>query len=63
MSAEQIPAEQLRKGVGFKTPDGLIASVDRVHVNAAANEVVVEYVSPVVTGSEVYPTGTMVPLI
>ncbi|MBS9535440.1 hypothetical protein KIH27_17790 [Mycobacterium sp. M1] len=63
MSVERIPAEQLRPGQQFKTPDGLIASVDRVCVEGPANEVVVEYRSPSVTGSEVYPPGTLIPLV
>ncbi|HEU0191367.1 MAG TPA: hypothetical protein VFR17_08865 [Mycobacterium sp.] len=63
MPSEQVPAETLRKGMHFRTPDGLQTFVDLVHVDEGHNEVVVEYRSQGVTGTEVYPLGTMVPLL
>jgi len=62
MSAEQIPAETLREGMWFKTPDGLTACVTLIHVNEPHNEVAVTYRSPVVFGTHVYPLGSLVPL-
>ncbi|HEX7321981.1 MAG TPA: hypothetical protein VF299_03460 [Mycobacterium sp.] len=63
MATEQVPAETLRQGMHFKTPDGLQTFVDLVHVNQEHNEVVVAYRSEGVTGTEVYPLGTLVPLL
>lgn len=62
MSAKQVPAEALREGMWFKTPDGLTAYVTRIDVNESRNEVAVTYRSPVVFGTHVYPLGGLVPL-
>lgn len=62
LPAKEIPAEKLREGMWFKTPDGVTAYVTIVDVDEPRNEVVVTYRSPIVFGSEVYRLGTLVPL-
>lgn len=62
MPAKEIPAETLREGMWFKTPDGLTAYVTIIDIDERRNEVVVTYRSPLVFGTEIYPLGTLVPL-
>lgn len=62
MPTKGIPAETLREGMWFKTPDGLTAYATIVDIDEPRNEVVVTYRSPLVVGTEIYPLGTLVPL-
>lgn len=62
MPTHRVNAENLHQGMHFTTPDGLQADVDLVEIDHEHGEVVVEYRSPVVTGTEVYRLGAEVPV-